>query len=129
MEICNSSVPTPRSEVSPAVRISAGEKVLDACGNGKSAGGKSFSQHIEEAVERQKEKSKLLFPWPPIPASDIFSYRNLDSFLFRVDSQLKPTLWPRLRQVIIEPSSKIVVMSNRKSRRLADSIQTARRDE
>ena len=57
MEICNSSVPTPRSEVSLAARISAGEKVLYAYGNGKSAGEKSFSQHIEEAVERQKEKA------------------------------------------------------------------------
>ena len=44
-------------ELSPAAWISAGGKFLSACGNGKSAGGHSLCQRMEEAVERQKEKA------------------------------------------------------------------------
>jgi hypothetical protein len=44
-------------QVLPAVWISAGGKYLSACGNGKSAGRKSFSHRVEEVVERQKEKA------------------------------------------------------------------------
>jgi len=42
--------------VSPATEISAGGKFWSACGNGKSAGEKSFCQPVEEVVRRQKEK-------------------------------------------------------------------------
>ena len=43
-------------ELSPAAQISAGGKLLAACGNAKSAGGNSLSQRVAEVVRRQKEK-------------------------------------------------------------------------
>ena len=46
-----------RLNVSPAAEISACGQFWSACGNAKSAGGKSFCQGMEEAGERQKEKA------------------------------------------------------------------------
>jgi hypothetical protein len=61
MEICNSLVATPVGEVSPAARTSAGGRCLSACGNGKSAGGSSLCQLMEEAGRSDIRKDLLQY--------------------------------------------------------------------
>jgi hypothetical protein len=52
LQLCTFSV----CGLSPAARISAGGKFLSARGNGKSAGGYSIHQQMEQAVEETKER-------------------------------------------------------------------------